>query len=514
MAYEILYVDDSDAMQKTVSMIFLDNAEFKITPLYDGSSLIAVLNKSIPSIIIVNYNISNAISYNMLKEIKNNSLYYNIPILLAAPSDLPNRERELFVEAGLNGFIYRPFDKETFINKIKRSLGLNINEDKIYDIAEFEKKTEDDNNKNIESKNPENFANDNSTPINTGQKQYFENMANDSSDAAINKNPKQDSAELSEAFENLFKDDNIFKEFQDLNKENDKINDSTINNFNDDRLNASGDISVDSNNAAEIIIDVQNNSSDYSNNAAEIIGTSEVIQPEFESVRNIETGINYEDKEEDNEMLKNRQADSGDVIIETETEEYNQDGTNQNAVNDTKISVEAAGYNKDNGDNDNDNDNDNEINEYMSKIIINEDIGVGDNIRSINFINNNSEENTNAEVGDASDLRILELNSANEAEFNINTPEVYDIQESNRYNDNSIVNFTDNTNEKYKGGEIKLEFLNDEFFGKMDEYLKKSIDDMIKDMKPEIIENIKNILPEIAEKLIKEEINKIKNENI
>ncbi len=508
MAYEILYVDDSDAMQKTVSMIFLDNAEFKITPLYDGSSLIAVLNKSIPSIIIVNYNISNAISYNMLKEIKNNSLYYNIPILLAAPSDLPNRERELFVEAGLNGFIYRPFDKETFINKIKRSLGLNINEDKIYDIAEFEKKTEDDNNKNIESKNLENFANDNNTPINTGQEQYFENMENDSSDAAINKDTKQDSAELSEAFENLFKDDNIFKEFQDLNKENDKINNSTIDNFNDDRLSASEDISADSNNAAEIISDAHDNSSDYSNNAAEIIGTSEVIQPEFESVRNIEAGINYEDKE----MLKNRQADSDDVIIETETEEYNENGINQNAVNDTKISVEAEGYNKDNGDNDNDNDN--KINEYMSKIIINEDIGVGDNIRSINFINNNSEENTNAEVEDTSDISILELNSANEAEFNINTPEVYDIQESNRYNDNSIVNFTDNTNEKYKGGEIKLEFLNDEFFGKMDEYLKKSIDDMIKDMKPEIIENIKNILPEIAEKLIKEEINKIKNENI
>ncbi|MHB8281336.1 MAG: response regulator [bacterium] len=497
MAYEILYIDDSDAMQKTVSMIFLNNSEFKITPLYDGSSLITVLNKSIPSIIIINYNISNAISCNMIKEIKNNSSYSNIPILLAAPSDLPNRERELFVEAGLDGFIYRPFDKETFINKIKRSLGLNINEDKIYDIAEFEKKTEDDNNnQNIESKKPEyltgNFANDSKTPINTDQEQDFENMANDSSDTAINKNPKQDSAELSEAFENLFKDDNIFKEFQNLNKENDKINDSTIDNFNYDRLSAS------------------ENSSDDSNNAAtEITVTSEVIQPEFESVRNIETGINYEDRE----MLKNQQADTGDAIIEIETDKYNEDGINQNSGNDTKISIETEGYNEDSDDNDNDNDN--KINEYMSKIIINEDIGDGDNIRSINFINNNSEENTNAEDEDTSDISILESSdSANQAKFNINTPEVYDIQESNRDDDNSIVNFKDNTNEKYKGGGIKLEFLNDEFFGKIDEYLKKSIDDMINGMKPEIVENIKNILPEIAEKLIKEEINKIKNENI
>ena len=142
MPYEVLYVDDSDAMQKTVSMIFLNNSEFKIVPLYDGSSTTAILNNSLPSIIIINYNISNASSYNIIKEIKNNGLYSNIPVLLAAPSDLPNKERELFVEAGLTGFIYRPFDKETFINKIKRSLGLSINEDKIYDIAEFEKKHE------------------------------------------------------------------------------------------------------------------------------------------------------------------------------------------------------------------------------------------------------------------------------------------------------------------------------------------------------------------------------------
>jgi DNA-binding response OmpR family regulator len=464
MAYEILYVDDSDAMQKTVSMIFLNNSEFKITPLYDGSSLITVLNKSIPSIIIINYNISNAISYDMIKEIKNNSLYQHIPILLAAPSDLSNRERELFVEAGLNGFIYRPFDKETFINKIKRSLGLNTTEDKIYDIAEFEKKTEDDNNQNIESKNPENFTNDDNTPINTYQEQDFENITNDSNDATINKNSKQDSVELSEAFENLFKDDNIFKEFQNLNKENDNINDSTLDNFNDDRLNT------------------PENSSDDNNNAAETVGVSENIQIELESAINIEAGINYEDKA----IPKEQQADFVDTLIETE--EHNND--------------------------DNDHDNDNKINEYMSKIIINEDIGDGNNIRNINFINNNSEENINAEDEDTSNVSILESDSAHEAEFNINKPEVYDIQESNRDDDNSIVNFKNNTNEKYKGGEIKLEFLNDEFFGKIDEYLKKSIDDMINDMKPEIVENIKNILPEIAEKLIKEEINKIKNEDI
>jgi len=537
MPYEVLYVDDSDAMQKTVSMIFLNNSEFKIIPLYDGSSIMAILNDSLPSIIIINYNISNASSYNILKEIKNNGLYSNIPVLLAAPSDLPNKERELFVESGLTGFIYRPFDKETFINKIKRSLGLNINEDKIYDIAEFEKKhekIENDKNQNIQ-----NISAEQSDSLTENTVKTDDIMANSDS------GQEQDSAELSEAFENLFKDDNIFKEFQKLDKENDKMNaqkNVTVN-ANDDydkipgavpetgsRTFAGTDIDVNTartdiadnvinitqsapaNTDSDTSIESGNISADGSDRAVnngvpDGISISEVVPYELESVKNIKI-----------EQIDNNGENSEGLEIQN-------NGIQQtnNVLYDDDAATESENFNNNNGDV-HDNSDENKINEYLSKIIINEDIGNGDNIGSLNLTNNdNNEENITADVADELDIIQPESDKPAGAEFNINMPEIYDIQELENTNDTQISlyninndnnNDNDNNNAVSKGGNVKLEFMNDEVVGKIDEYIKKSINDIMNSIQPEIIENIKKILPEIAEKLIKEEIDKIKNENI
>jgi DNA-binding response OmpR family regulator len=540
MPYEVLYVDDSDAMQKTVSMIFLNNSEFKIIPLYDGSSIMAILNDSLPSIIIINYNISNASSYNILKEIKNNGLYSNIPVLLAAPSDLPNKERELFVESGLTGFIYRPFDKETFINKIKRSLGLNINEDKIYDIAEFEKKhekIENDKNQNIQ-----NISAEQSDSLTENTVKTDDIMANSDS------GQEQDSAELSEAFENLFKDDNIFKEFQKLDKENDKINaqkNVTVN-ANDDydkipgavpetgsRTFAGTDIDVNTartdiadnvinitqsapaNTDSDTSIESGNISADGSDSAVnngvpDEISISEVVPYELESVKNIKI----------EQIDNNGENSEGPEIQNNENNGMQQ--TN-NVLYDDDAATESENFNNNNGDV-HDNSDENKINEYLSKIIINEDIGNGDNIGSLNLTNNdNNEENITADVADELDIIQPESDKPAGAEFNINMPEIYDIQELENTNDTQISlyninndnnNDNDNNNAVSKGGNVKLEFMNDEVVGKIDEYIKKSINDIMNSIQPEIIENIKKILPEIAEKLIKEEIDKIKNENI
>jgi DNA-binding response OmpR family regulator len=540
MPYEVLYVDDSDAMQKTVSMIFLNNSEFKIIPLYDGSSIMAILNDSLPSIIIINYNISNASSYNILKEIKNNGLYSNIPVLLAAPSDLPNKERELFVESGLTGFIYRPFDKETFINKIKRSLGLNINEDKIYDIAEFEKKhekIENDKNQNIQ-----NISAEQSDSLTENTVKTDDIMANSDS------GQEQDSAELSEAFENLFKDDNIFKEFQKLDKENDKINaqkNVTVN-ANDDydkipgavpetgsRTFAGTDIDVNTartdiadnvinitqsapaNTDSDTSIESGNISADGSDSAVnngvpDEISISEVVPYELESVKNIKI-----------EQIDNNGENSEG--LEIQNNENNGMQQTNNVLYDDDAATESENFNNNNGDV-HDNSDENKINEYLSKIIINEDIGNDDNIGSLNLTNNdNNEENITADVADELDIIQPESDKPAGAEFNINMPEIYDIQELENTNDTQISlyninndnnNDNDNNNAVSKGGNVKLEFMNDEVVGKIDEYIKKSINDIMNSIQPEIIENIKKILPEIAEKLIKEEIDKIKNENI
>ena len=77
----------------------------------------------------------------------------------------------------------------------------------------------------------------------------------------------------------------------------------------------------------------------------------------------------------------------------------------------------------------------------------------------------------------------------------------------NDFNSGSLLNNTVNK----EGGTIKLEILTEDIVAKMDDYFKRSIDNLLNEVKPQIIENIKIVLPEIAEKLIRIEIEKVKN---
>ena len=198
MSYHVLFVDDSKAMQETVSMIFFNNPDFKLNSLHDGSSLTQTIKESPPSIMIINYNLSDADSYNLVLEVKKDPQGSKIPILLVVPSDLSNNERDRFVESGISGFIYRPFDKATFISKVKKVLGIVETQEKfekkgdaeIYDISAFEKKEKKSDQSSVDASGSESSG----------------------GEAAVG----LDSVELSEAFERLFKDDIIYKEFQTL----------------------------------------------------------------------------------------------------------------------------------------------------------------------------------------------------------------------------------------------------------------------------------------------------------
>lgn len=345
MSYDILFVDDSEAMQKSVSMVFLDNQDFTLNSLYDGSTLLDIIRKHPPSIIIINYNLSNASSYDLVAKIKNDSELAKFPVLILVPSDLSNKERELFVQAGVNGFIYRPFEKDMFIDKIKRVLGIiempeRKDEERIYDISTFEKKQD-----------AQEDRQDDAMWVN---KESNDGIVIDS-----------DSTELSEAFEKLFKDNSIFKEFQELNTNISEPPAESAKTQNEENYNQQN-------------IETQN---------------EEVSEPQYFNIADI---------------LSNND------ITDTEKNIY----------------TEAKGFN----------------------IFGEEDTGKTD------------------ELG-------------------------------------GLLNNTVNK----KGGIIKLEILTEDIIAKMDDYFKRSIDDFLNEIKPQIIENIKIVLPEIAEKLIRIEIEKVKN---
>ncbi len=221
MAYNVIFIDDSDSMQKAVSTIFINNSDFNLNPLSEPSSLFKIAKDFHPDIIILSYNSVNTEVKGNVSEIKNNADLSRIPLILLVPSDLSDNERELLIRDGVNGFIYRPFEKEVFLSKIKRILGIiDIPEktgEKIYDISSFETKEAD-------KKAPESPAKAEPVPAapvpaTPAETEDVEKAGeNDSFGIYSNNVVNIDSAELSQAFENLFKDDAIFEEFQKLNK--------------------------------------------------------------------------------------------------------------------------------------------------------------------------------------------------------------------------------------------------------------------------------------------------------
>lgn len=232
MAYNIIFIDDSESMQKVVSTIFINNTDFNLNSISEPSSLFKIAKDFHPDIIILSYDSINTEIQEIISEIKTSESLSGVPLLLLVPSDLSDNERDLLVQDGFNGFMYRPFEKEVFLSKIKRILGIidaapgkeNENKvrlsagpakpaSKIYDISSLEIKEANKNKAGTAT--PASSA----TPsvaedAEKANENDFMNSTGYISDDGIN----IDSAELSQSFENLFKDDAIFKEFQELNK--------------------------------------------------------------------------------------------------------------------------------------------------------------------------------------------------------------------------------------------------------------------------------------------------------
>ncbi len=219
MIHDLIFIDDSEAMQRAVSTIFLSNPEFKLDMINEPSMLLNETEKFTPDLIILNYDTINTELKKSIVELKNSDDFSNTPLLLLVPSDLSDKERESLIELKADGFIYRPFDKNSFISKIKRTISAKVRnkkepkpEEKIYDISSFEVKAE------VEAPSEPAPADD-ATPdpsLQTSTDEAEETTSEDSYNA--DGRTDTNSSELSQAFENLFKDDAIFKEFKELNK--------------------------------------------------------------------------------------------------------------------------------------------------------------------------------------------------------------------------------------------------------------------------------------------------------
>ncbi|MGC8554320.1 MAG: hypothetical protein ACP5NA_02380 [Candidatus Acidulodesulfobacterium sp.] len=587
MSYNIIFIDESESMQRAISAIFQDNPEFNLNIIKEPSSIYKTAKNFKPDIIVLSYNTIDTDLKKSITELKTSKEFSETYLLLLVPSDLSDKERDVLIKLKTDGFIYRPFDKDTFILKVKKALSIPVEDksgkisedaaaenkkndlseikyatennaiksDKIFDISDFETKKH---NENLAFQNISNAV---------PPKEDNNNEYGSGNTAAHTGNSDIESAELSQAFENLFKDDAIFKEFQELNKKDD--------------MPSAGENSYDIKTATEteteagaaLIREIETKSAyditqtgEEKNEPASVMETrnkletetlydiknteeptdnagTEIKSPEtFSSEKIQETPtefaiqppnpINEENKKEPEEIEKS--ADSLWSIESTDSFESNPLNELMSSLN-----VNQASLSVNNADNANKDifdlsapesgleikaDSLKTAEEMPEQVIDTEQNNLtgqssNENLISLGVNISNNADDANKDIFDLSapesglEIKADSLKTAEEmpelhpAAGDKTPPNNQDFNEPFAGFNISLSEEKTSTEEK---GELKLNILNEQNLADMDSYLKNAIESAVSEIKPDIVEAVKNMLPDIIEKIVKDEIEKIK----
>jgi DNA-binding response OmpR family regulator len=478
MSYNLIFIDESESMQRAVSAVFVNHPDFKLYMITEPSAIYKAAKNFNPDIIVLSYNTINTEIKKNITEIKTSREFSNIPLVLLVPSDLSDNERETLIKLKADGFIYRPFDKDAFISKIKKALnpgnagkqeyadktGKDTNEENVFDISKFEIKNQVYNASLTapDFEVPE-IPQTSHTPdaAYTGDITDKENMPSDPG-----------SSELSQAFENLFKDDAIFKEFQDLNKKETTEDDSCLI---DEKPTAAAEVlfkqgTVDSEYASDVNKTEEKTSGWPISDAVEEIKEFSPIPVNTET--SDDEAVSIQKPEKNSEPIEfGNFMKSADHVIQEESSDNRPSGFFE--LNPPPDAFESA-------------------------------ISF-DSISPFATVPPEHEEDKSIETshdisssgGHFNGINIALDENSEEPEKKITATEI----ESETY-----------MNTKKTSGEFKLKILDEQNLTRFDDYLKNAVEKTFEEIRPQIIEAIKNAIPEIIERLVKEEIEKIKHQ--
>lgn len=119
---KVLLVDD-DGFMRTVLASYIPKDVFDVVTAKDGNDGIAAAGKEEPSIIMLDANMPGKDGWDTLVELKADKKTAGIPVLMCtAVDDCGSLDRAFL--AGAQGYITKPVNKEAFIKKINKTLGL------------------------------------------------------------------------------------------------------------------------------------------------------------------------------------------------------------------------------------------------------------------------------------------------------------------------------------------------------------------------------------------------------
>ena len=116
---KILVVDDFSAT-RTIIINQLSNLGYSNTVFSeDGFSALARLKSALFDLVVTDLNMSDMSGLDLLKKIRTDSELKHIPVLMITSEDFQGNIISA-IKAGLNDYIFRPFEEHTFKQKLEK----------------------------------------------------------------------------------------------------------------------------------------------------------------------------------------------------------------------------------------------------------------------------------------------------------------------------------------------------------------------------------------------------------
>ena len=113
----VMIIDDEEDILKLVSLN-LEKSGFKTKTYTESNQLFSALKKEIPALIILDLMLPDKDGFDICKELKKNSNYENIPIImLTAKSD--ETDKILGLELGAEDYVTKPFSPKELVARVK-----------------------------------------------------------------------------------------------------------------------------------------------------------------------------------------------------------------------------------------------------------------------------------------------------------------------------------------------------------------------------------------------------------
>ena len=116
-----LVVDDFSTMRRIIKNFLTDLGYTNVTEADDGKTALPVLKSGVIDFLITDWNMPGMPGLDLLKEVRNDPVTKKIPVLLVTAE----AKREQIVEAaqaGVNGYVVKPFTAQTLKEKIDKIL--------------------------------------------------------------------------------------------------------------------------------------------------------------------------------------------------------------------------------------------------------------------------------------------------------------------------------------------------------------------------------------------------------